>query len=85
VETSLGLMGLAVPRARPARHERGISVVLGPPPRPGGPTRPDTEVHRGCVVPGRLGPGQIGLGPGSLDLPLPRAILLTGFVYLCYA
>jgi hypothetical protein len=50
-----------MPRAGP----EALSVVPRPPPRPGGPTQPDTEVHRACVVPGRVGPGQIGLGPGG--------------------
>jgi hypothetical protein len=39
--------------------------VPGPPSWPGGPTRPGTEVHRAYIVPGRFGPGQIGLGPGG--------------------
>jgi hypothetical protein len=61
----MGLMGRrALPCLRPGHDTRGISAVPGPPPRPGGPTRPDTEVHHDCIVSGRVGPGQIGLGPG---------------------
>jgi hypothetical protein len=65
-----GLMGLTGRRALAClgsgQHDtRGVSVVPGPPPRPGGPTRPDTKVHRACVVPSCVGLGQIGLGPGD--------------------
>jgi hypothetical protein len=66
---SSGLMGLTGRRVWPClgsgQHDtRGISAVRGPPPQPGGPTRPGTKVHRAYVVQGRVGPGQIGLGPG---------------------
>jgi hypothetical protein len=63
----MGLMGRrALQCLGSGQHgTRGISAVPGPPPRPGGPTRPVTEVHRACIVPGRVGPGQIELGPGG--------------------
>jgi hypothetical protein len=58
-----GPSGLTVPWAGPARHgTRGISVVPGLPPRPGGPTRPGTEVHRACLVSGRARWARVGLG-----------------------
>jgi hypothetical protein len=60
----MGLMGRrALPCLRPGQHgTRGISAVPGSPPRPGGLTRLDTEVHRACIVPGRVALGRIGLG-----------------------
>jgi hypothetical protein len=62
----MGLMGRrALPCLGPGQHDtRGIIAVPGPPPRPGGPTWPGTEVHLACIVSGRVGPGRIGLGPG---------------------
>jgi hypothetical protein len=63
----MGLMGRrALQCLGPGQHStRGISAVPGPPPRTGGPTWPGTEVDRACIVPGRVGPGQLGLGPGG--------------------
>jgi hypothetical protein len=74
----MGLMGRrALPCLGPGQHgTRGISVVPGPPPRSGGPTRPGTEVHRACIVSGRVGLGQIGLGRARAGRPVWTSITM---------
>jgi hypothetical protein len=51
-----------VPRHDTAR-KNPLRVVPGPPSRHDSTARPDTKRSSGLLVPGRIGPGQIVLGP----------------------
>jgi hypothetical protein len=48
--------------------------------------RPDTERHRACIGLGRVGPGQIGIGPGGPfgHLYLPELYFVVTRVFLLY-
>jgi hypothetical protein len=61
--TALSTVGLSCHRAGPTL-KNGCSAGPGPAVRHDNPVRPDTKQSSGLVVPGPVGPGQIGLVPG---------------------